>query len=129
MNTTQGGPTLTTVAENITKLATTLDDVLEAVNRGFSLQDEHFDIKIDQKLQKLEERLDKKLEEKLAPIRATMVTKEYLDKKMAEQKGEMMLIIRKEDTKLTTLVEKLGDKKVLNQTDTKQLLAMEPFAR
>ncbi len=119
MNTTQGGPTLTSVAESINELAGTLDDVLAAVNRGFSLQDEHFDKKL--------EKLELKIDEKLAPIKASMVTKEYLDRKMAEQKGEMMALVRKEDTKLTTLVGKLDEKNILSHAETKQLLAMEPF--
>ncbi len=36
-----------------------------------------------------------------------MVTKDYLDEKLADLRGDLTILIRKEDTKLKTLVEVL----------------------
>ncbi|MFA6534121.1 MAG: hypothetical protein WCT37_03030 [Patescibacteria group bacterium] len=60
-------------------------------------------------------------------IKATMVTKDYLDHKMAEQKGDLTVLIRKEDSKLKTVVSKLTAKKVFSPTDRAEVFALEPF--
>ncbi len=56
-----------------------------------------------------------------------MVTKSYLDDKLADLKGDLTVLMRKEDTKLKALVEILAEKKVLNEEDKKRIFTMEPF--
>lgn len=48
---------------------------------------------------------------------------------MAEQRADMGLVVRDEDTKLVTLVEILGTKKVLTAKDQKKIFGLPPFAR
>ncbi len=60
-------------------------------------------------------------------IQAVMVTKEYLDDKLADLKGDLTLLIRKEDTKLKTLVTVLETHNVLNPEDKRHFFSLEPF--
>jgi archaellum component FlaC len=60
-------------------------------------------------------------------IQATMVTKDYLDEKLFDMKGDIVSIVRKEDAKLKVLVDVLIEKKVLSKEDEKRILSMEPF--
>ena len=63
----------------------------------------------------------------MTSIKSQMVTKSYLDDKLADLRGDLVVLTRKEDTKLKTLVEILADKKVLSQDETKKIFSMEPF--
>ena len=47
------------------------------------------------------------VDKRLNTIESTMVTKDYLDEKLADLRGDLTILIRKEDTKLKTLVEVL----------------------
>ncbi len=69
----------------------------------------------------------KDIKTRLTKVEATMVTKDYLDVKIADLKGDIVITIRKEDIKLTTLVKILEEKKVMNQADTKRVTSLEPF--
>lgn len=66
---------------------------------------------------------------RLDKIEATMVTKDYLDRKMADVKGDLVLMIRDEDKKLGATVETLAEKKVISEDDKKNILSMEPFPK
>ena len=62
-------------------------------------------------------------------IKALMVTKDYLDDKLADLRGDLVILMRKEDTKVTKLIEVLQKKQILNDQEAKDLLGMEPFSR
>ncbi|MDO8599333.1 MAG: hypothetical protein Q7S02_04445 [bacterium] len=61
-------------------------------------------------------------------IKAVMVTKDYLDEKMADLRGDLVVLMRKEDTKLKKLIEKLRARDVLSEIDVQEIVRMEPFA-
>lgn len=71
------------------------------------------------------------LEQNILPqfdtIRAEMVTKSYLDDKLADLRGDLVVLTRKEDTKLRELVSVLREKNILTDPDIKRILSMEPF--
>lgn len=67
------------------------------------------------------------LHTELGTIRAEMVTKEYLDDKLSDLRGDLVVLTRKEDTKLRELVTVLREKNILNDPEVKRVLAMEPF--
>lgn len=96
----------------------TIDDVLVAVNK--------FATDTEQRFQKIEG-VTTQLQKDVTQIKASMVTKDYLDIKLADLKGDIISTLRKEDIKLATLVDKLTEKKVLSQADAKQILTLEPF--
>lgn len=69
------------------------------------------------------------LQEEVGIIKSTMVTKDYLDEKLTDLRGDLVVLVRKEDTKLNTLVNVLHTKRVLDDRDVGHIQAMEPFSR
>ena len=89
------------------------NEILGAINE--------FSSRVDERLDKLEGKVDK--------IEATMVTKDYLDEKMADLRGDLVVLMRKEDTKVVKLIEILKRRKVITEIEEKEILSMEPFAK
>lgn len=85
------------------------NDIVGAINIMSTRMDGRFD--------KVEGRLDR-VEKDVKEIKATMVTKEYLDDKLADTKG---------DIKMRELITILREKQVLADDDVKRILSMEPF--
>lgn len=69
------------------------------------------------------------LQKQIDHVENQMVTKDYLDDKLAKHHGDIVVLMRKEDVKLLRLVELLKEKNVLNEAEAKELLAMEPFPK
>jgi len=106
---------------------TSKDEILEAINEFSSKVDERFD-KVDERFDKVDERFDN-LEGRVGKIEATMVTKDYLDEKLADLRGDLVVLMRKEDTKVIKLIEILKKRKVITEAEEKEILSMEPFAK
>ena len=68
-----------------------------------------------------------RVDKELATIKAVMVTKDYLDDKLLNMKGDMVVMMRKEDDKVKTLVQILQRKNLLNDDEAKSIFALEPF--
>ncbi|PIY97095.1 MAG: hypothetical protein COY66_01255 [Candidatus Kerfeldbacteria bacterium CG_4_10_14_0_8_um_filter_42_10] len=62
-------------------------------------------------------------------IKTNMVTKSYLDDKLAELEGGMVAKLRKEDRKVNRLVEILQKKSLLTKEDVKQLEELKVFPK
>lgn len=65
----------------------------------------------------------------VAQIKATMVTKDYLDEKLGDLRGDLVLLTRKEDKKVVAIIELLVERNVIAAADAKRILAMDPFPR
>src|SRR3990167_5380096 len=65
----------------------------------------------------------------IGSIKATMVTKDYLDDKLADLRGDLVVLMRKEDTKVGKLIDVLKRRKVISEAEEKEILSMEPFAK
>jgi len=63
----------------------------------------------------------------LISVKSQMVTKSYLDDKLAELEGTVVVRQRKEDKKVNLLIELLQKKSVLADTDVKQLKEIQVF--
>ncbi len=74
---------------------------------------------INKQFEGVNKRLDK--------IEATMVTKEYLDEKQADLRGDIVVLMRKEDTKLKALIQTLKVRNLITEEDAHRILTMEPF--
>src|SRR3989338_6896149 len=76
-------------------------------------------------------RLDK-VEERLGKVESamttTMVTKDFLTTKLYDLRGDLVVMMRKEDTKVQALIEILHKKNILQEHDLSYLLSLEPFA-
>ncbi|MBU1178240.1 hypothetical protein KJ903_03385 [Patescibacteria group bacterium] len=56
-------------------------------------------------------------------------TQDFIEDKIADLKGELVLLTRGVDNKLFCMVDKLGQKKILGKGDTDKLASMESFPR
>ena len=63
----------------------------------------------------------------LTAIKAVMVTKDYLDDKLADLKGDIIVKQRKIESRIDTLVTMLSNRKVLEKTDVKLLSDLRIF--
>ncbi len=98
-------------------------EILSAINAFSTNVNERFE-KIDERFEKIDERFEK-AEGKMT----TLVTKDYLDEKMADLRGDLVVLMRKEDTKLLKLVDILKNRKVISESEEKQILSLEPFSK
>ncbi len=105
----------------------TLSDVLEAVNDGFTNVEHRFQ-KIEHRLDSMDTRLDS-MDQRLNTVESQMVTKEYLDDKLADLRGDLVVMMRKEDNKLKKLVDILEQHQVISGSERTAIFALEPFAQ
>lgn len=71
------------------------------------------------------------VEKRFNRVEATMVTKNYLneklDEKLADLRGDLVVLMRKEDHKLKKLIDILQIRQVISDEDVKAVLSLEPF--
>lgn len=65
----------------------------------------------------------------ITSIKAVMVTKDYLDRKIADSRADVVGKIQKIDGKDTALVHALQKKKVISAAERNEIVAMSPFSR
>lgn len=94
-----------------------LQDILETVIfiKDNAVTKEEFDSRLDI------------VEQRLTKIEAVMVTKDYLDDKLADLKGDLIVKQRKIEGRIDTLVTMLRDKNLLQPTDVKLLFDLRIF--
>ena len=119
----------------------TLDDLAVMIKQGFDQVDRRFE-GVDKRLDNLENdvhdlKIDVSslktdvnyLKGEVNHIKNQMVTKDYLDEKLFDLKGELIELIRKQDNKFVTLVQILGNKKILTKKEVRHITALEPFGK
>ena len=102
----------------------TTSEILEAINVFSNSVDKRFDGD-DKSFCEFKSDINQRFNQ----IEATMVTKDYLDEKLADLRGDLVVLTRKEDTKLTSLVKILEQRKVISAKDAQKIMSLEPFAR
>ena len=100
-------------------------DILEAINSFATNTEQRFQ-KLETRFDTLETRFDK-LETKVIAMKATMVTKDYLDEKLAGVQGHLISVIRKEDHRLTSLIKIFAQKDMLTEKEVVTLDAQKPL--
>lgn len=108
-----------------------LEDVLEIVSyiKDNAVTKEEFEERmsgLEERMGGLEGRMGN-LETRMTKAEALMVTKDYLDEKLADLQGNLTVLMRKEDSKLRALIKILTEKNVLNDQERVRILSMEPF--
>ncbi|HTK60651.1 MAG TPA: hypothetical protein VL283_05625 [Candidatus Baltobacteraceae bacterium] len=74
-------------------------------------------------------RIEDLITEELAPIKATMVTKSYLDDKLADLKSDLVANDRKLEKKTDILVDTLVERRALKPSDVDRLEQARVFPR
>ncbi|PJA47441.1 hypothetical protein CO172_01430 [Candidatus Uhrbacteria bacterium CG_4_9_14_3_um_filter_36_7] len=54
---------------------------------------------------------------------------DHIDDKLADLRGDLVVLTRKEDRKLCSLVEILQNKKIISEAESKTIFAMDPFGQ
>ena len=99
-------------------------EILDAINI--------FSTNIDGKISNMQTDLGGKvsgLQSEIGWIKSNMVTKDYLDEKLSDLRGDLVVLMRKEDTKLLKLVDILKERKLISAEEATAVLSMEPFAK
>lgn len=81
---------------------------------------------IETKVDHLETKVDN-LDKKVDGLSVKMVSKEYLDDKLFNFRGDLVVMMRKEDVKMRALVEVMAQKQLLSKDEANKILSMEPF--
>jgi archaellum component FlaC len=113
-----------------------MDEKFEGIDKKFEGIDEKFEdvldvmsdfsTRVDERFEGVDQRLGH-LDSEVTKISAVMVTKDYLDEKLADLRGDLVALARKSNRKLSTLVDELVKKGSLSAQAAKKILAMEPL--
>ena len=117
-------PTTKEIMVAVEKLGKNVDESMGELHEAIG----EFSNRVDARFEKLESRMDS-MEGKVDSMETRMVTKDYLDEKLFDLRGDLSSIIRKEDKKVESLIEVLYKKKVISKDDKEQILSMEPFPK
>lgn len=83
---------------------------------------------INPQFEKVRTRLDN-VEKGLEQVKSQMVTKSYLDDKLADLEGGLVAKLRKEDTKMNRLIEIMKKKSLLSKSEVKELNEFKIFPK
>lgn len=120
------------VAEAIHDLADIMNDFASRTEGHFDKIDHQFE-KVDHQFKKIDARFDKiegrmdKVENRLNQIGSSVVTKDYLDEKLADLRGDLVVLVRKEDKKVHALIDELVERDVLDNKAANRIRNLEPF--
>lgn len=139
------GVNLATVAQAVEKMNLKFEkkfDRLEHIIKQLALAVKTGFDEVDGRFKKVETRIDAiepkivaieskvgTIETNVAHIGASTVTKDYLDEKLFDVKGDMTALTRKEDRKVISVVTLLEKKKVFTRHEPDSILSLEPFTR
>ena len=109
-----------------------INDVLEAVNE-FATKTENRFVSIEGKIGTMQSDIGTMqsdigtMQSDIGIMQSTMVTKDFLTEKLADLRGDLVVLTRKEDRKLVALIALLRGKHLIEDNEAKSLLEMEPF--
>lgn len=108
------------ILEAIHTLAEVMDCRFESIDSRFESIDSRFG-SIGSRFDKIDRRFDR--------IESQMVTKDYLDNKLGDLRGDLIALAGKSNTKLCVFVEEMVKEGSLKRKTANHILAMEPFAK
>ena len=69
--------------------------------------------------------LEERVDQKFGKLRSDFI--DYLDKRLIDLKGDLIVIMKSEDRKVSALIELLAHKKLISSEEAQSLIKMEPF--
>ena len=108
-----------TIDEKIDALAVAVKSGFDAVDERFDGVDKRFD-GVDKRLDGVDKRLDE-FHVRLRTVENTMVTKSYLDEKLADLKGDLIVKLRKTNEKLDFIVSLLRARAIFSDEDLRRI--------
>ncbi|KKR98866.1 MAG: hypothetical protein UU49_C0014G0017 [Candidatus Magasanikbacteria bacterium GW2011_GWC2_41_17] len=112
--------------QNQNKTEVSTSEIMDFLVKHMVIKEE-----FDEKMEKIDERF-KKIDERFDSLKQEMNKQKLdildaVDNKLAHLKGDLVILMRKEDKKVVALVEILKENKVIASENAKTVLAMEPF--
>lgn len=98
----------------------TNQEILEAIIGYASENDQH--------LQEIRDEIQG-IKSEMGSMKSQMVTKDYLDDRLVDLKGDLIVLMRQGDAKLMRLVSHLACKKVISGEFENKVKSLEPFAK
>lgn len=118
-------PTNRELQVSINTLQETINTVLETVNTFANHVEGEF-ASVKQEINGIKQEIGG-LKQDIGIIKATMVTKDYLDDKLAIRKADLIIIDRKQEEKINSMASKLADKKVFTRQEAEEIVHISPF--
>ncbi len=103
----------------------TREDLGEQIQGLATHMDERF-MEVDGQFVQVDRRFDQ-IEGRIANVERGMVTKDYLDDKLADLRGDLVLLARKQNRKFESLIQEFVAEGRLTPAAAHRLLALEPF--
>lgn len=102
-------------------------EILQAINDYATKNDQRWD-ENNRRWEQNDKRWENN-EGRLSRIESLMVTKDYLDDKLSDLKGDLVIIMRKEDAKLQALIDVLQKRNLISGEEARLILSMQPFPK
>ncbi|MBI4252892.1 hypothetical protein HY623_01775 [Candidatus Uhrbacteria bacterium] len=106
-------------------LAVSMDELARMIKGGFDAVDKRFDA-VEKDVGQLKTDVSG-LKTDVGYLKSQMVTKEYLDKKLGDLWGDVIVLFRKEDKRVSGIVSVLEEKAVFSSADVQQLDKLRPL--
>ncbi len=104
-----------------------IEQIAEVINQA--VEPLHEDLgEVKSEIGQIKEKLDN-IDNRVAILENQMVTKSYLDDKLGDLSGDLVVKLRKEDSKVDRLAEILRRKDLLDDSDLKQLAEYQIFPK
>lgn len=110
-----------------TKKDPTNQEILEAIIGYASENDQHLR-EIRDEIHGIQSEIGG-IQSEMVSIKSQMVTRDYLDDKLMDLRGDLIVLMRQGDAKLMRLVNHLANKKVIAKEFEDKMKSLEPFAR
>ena len=110
---------------DILEIKKDIRDILDTMNAFANHTEKQF-VEIRQEIGGIKQEIGG-IKQEITQIKATMVTKAYLDDKLADMRGDLSMYDRQQDKKVDFLTQTLANKKVLTSKEANAIIAMSPF--
>jgi uncharacterized phage infection (PIP) family protein YhgE len=118
------------LADRIDAKIDALSDRVDAEIHDLAVAVNGFSSRVEEQFAEIKDELKKTAtKEDLAGFKMQMATKPYLDDKLADVRADSGRLLRKEDAKVNTVVEKLEDKKIITTEEKQTLIKLGPFVQ
>jgi len=116
--------------KNLTKI---IQQGFGDVEKRFQCVDKRFE-GIDKRFEKIEKTMATKDDLKAMATKKDLgklniELRDFIDNKLVDLKGDLIVLMRKEDSKLTDLIKILKQKSILTDKEADGILSSEPFAQ
>jgi hypothetical protein len=115
-------PTNQDILDVLQSFAGSVDDRFAKIDKKFEQIDKRFE-QIDASFEQIDSRFVQ-IDKRFDRIEATMVTKEYLDDKLFEVRGEIVNLGRKQDRKMEIVVSELVKRKIFDDATAHRILTV-----